>query len=124
MFRKEEWKGDVRGGQQERRKVVEDAMIGMREERKDGEEVGQGNWGDEVDGEGEKEERQEGVKGNEVQKIEKDGTMDQVQKVEKDGIGEKVEKAEQSEQVEEGSENSMASLSRWMEPGQARWKWR
>ena len=104
---KEEWKDDVEGGQQDRRKVVKKVTKGMREKRKDGEEVGQGSWSDEVDGEGQKKERQERGKGKDgkvqntqkilkVQKNEKDEKTEQVQKVEKDGM---VKKAQMLEEI-------------------------
>ena len=86
-------------GQQE--KVVKNVMNGMREQRKNGVEAGQGSWSDEVDGEGERKERQDRGKGKD-RKVDKTETVEifKVQKVEKDGMVEKVENVEQFEQVE------------------------
>ena len=53
MLWKVESKDDVEGGQQERRKVVENVMNWMDEKRKDEGEAVRGSWKDEVDGEGE-----------------------------------------------------------------------
>ena len=128
MFGKEEWKDDVEGGHQERRKVVKNVMSGMREKRKNGAQAGQGNWSDEVDGEGERKERQERGKGKDG-KFEKNETFEEifkVQKVEKDGMVEKVGKVEESQKVQKvvRIENVMNENEGLVKTPQIQWDFR